>query len=179
MGRNMESSLFCTQCIDCFDMHAIECSLFCIQCFDCLWQYHGILVYFVHRCIDCFDMHAIECSFYFAYNVSTGFDVRTIECSLFCTQCIDCFDMLRLLRSYYSDLKWSMVGKPLFSAFQNFFRIENPLNIKKVMGRKHVYQLYRHNIAFEPLKYLVLWSLVSTVSTWDTTHNTLLSMLWS
>ena len=28
-----------------------------------------------------------------------------------------------------------MVGKPWFSAFQNFFRIENPLNIKKVMGR--------------------------------------------
>ena len=28
-----------------------------------------------------------------------------------------------------------MVGKPWLSAFQNFFRIENPLNIKKVMGR--------------------------------------------
>ena len=34
-----------------------------------------------------------------------------------------------------------------------------------------------HNIAFEA--WLVLWSLVSTVSTWDTTHNALLSMLWS
>ena len=48
MGRNMESSLFCTQCIDCFDMRAIECSLFCIQCFDCFdipWN----LVYFVHN----------------------------------------------------------------------------------------------------------------------------------
>ena len=26
-----------------------------------------------------------------------------------------------------------MVGKPYISAFQNFFRIENPLNIKEVM----------------------------------------------
>ena len=28
-----------------------------------------------------------------------------------------------------------MVEKPLVSAFQNFLRIENQLNIKKVMGR--------------------------------------------
>ena len=28
-----------------------------------------------------------------------------------------------------------MVGKPKVSAFQNFFRIENPLNIKEVMGK--------------------------------------------
>ena len=28
-----------------------------------------------------------------------------------------------------------MVEKPCVSAFQNFLRIENPLNIKKVMGR--------------------------------------------
>ena len=28
-----------------------------------------------------------------------------------------------------------MVEKPRVSAFQNFLRIENPLNIKKVMGR--------------------------------------------
>ena len=28
-----------------------------------------------------------------------------------------------------------MVEKPSVSAFQNFFRIENQLNIKKVMGR--------------------------------------------
>ena len=31
-----------------------------------------------------------------------------------------------------------MVGKLKVSAFQNFFRIENPLNIKEVMGKKHV-----------------------------------------
>ena len=48
------------------------------------------------------------------------------------------------------------------TAFQNFFRIENPLNIKKVMGRNMcvciciLYRLYRHNIAFEPLKHDVL-----------------------
>ena len=28
-----------------------------------------------------------------------------------------------------------MVGKPKVSAFQNFFRIENPLNIKEVMSQ--------------------------------------------
>ena len=28
-----------------------------------------------------------------------------------------------------------MVGKPYVSAFQNFFRIENPLNIKEVMSK--------------------------------------------
>ena len=28
-----------------------------------------------------------------------------------------------------------MVGKPRISAFQNFFRIENQLNIKKVMSK--------------------------------------------
>ena len=29
----------------------------------------------------------------------------------------------------------SMAGKPSISAVQNFFRIENRLNVKKVMGR--------------------------------------------
>ena len=28
-----------------------------------------------------------------------------------------------------------MVGKPYVSAFENFFRIENPLNIKQVMSK--------------------------------------------
>ena len=31
-----------------------------------------------------------------------------------------------------------MAGKLKVSAFQNFFRIENSLNIKEVMGKKHV-----------------------------------------
>ena len=78
-------------------------------------------------------MRTIECSFYFAYNVSTDFDMRTMESSLFCTQCIDCFDMPSTASTYIGF--GGMVGKPWFSAFQNFFRIENPLNIKKVMGR--------------------------------------------
>ena len=97
-----------------------------------------------------------------------------------------CIEILRLVSTVSTYIGFDgMVEKPWFSAFQNFFRIENPLNIKKVMGRNMctciciLYRLYRHNIAFEPLKYLVLWSLVSTVSTWDTTHNALLSMLWS
>ena len=97
-----------------------------------------------------------------------------------------CIEILRLVSTVSTYIRFiGMVGKPWFSAFQNFFQIENPLNIKKVMGRNMctciciLYWLYRHNIAFEPLKYLVLWSLVSTVSTWDTTHNALLSVLWS
>ena len=40
--------------------------------------------------------------------------------------CIDSVDI------YSID---GMVEKPRVSAFQNFLRIENPLNIKKVMGR--------------------------------------------
>ena len=40
--------------------------------------------------------------------------------------CVDSVDM------YSTD---GMVEKPWVSAFQNFLRIENPLNIKKVMGR--------------------------------------------
>ena len=40
--------------------------------------------------------------------------------------CVDSVDM------YNID---GMVEKPWVSAFQNFLRIENPLNIKKVIGR--------------------------------------------
>ena len=40
--------------------------------------------------------------------------------------CIDSVDI------YSID---GMIEKPWFSAFQNFLRIENPLNIQKVMGR--------------------------------------------
>ena len=40
--------------------------------------------------------------------------------------CVDSVDM------YSTD---SMAEKPWVSAFQNILRIENPLNIKKVMGR--------------------------------------------
>ena len=40
--------------------------------------------------------------------------------------CVDSVDM------YSTD---SMVEKPWLSAFQNFLRIENPLIIKKVMGK--------------------------------------------
>ena len=34
-----------------------------------------------------------------------------------------------------------MAGKPYVSAFQNFFRIENPLNIKEVMS-KNVFAIF-------------------------------------
>ena len=96
-----------------------------------------------------------------------------------------CIEILRLVSTVSTYIEFGVVGKPWFSAFQNFFRIEKRLNIKKVMGRNMctcvciLYQLYRHNIAFEPLKHDVLWSLVSTVSTWDTTHNALFTLVWS
>ena len=77
MGRNMcidcidiPWNLFCTQCIDYFDMRTIECSLFCIQCIDCFdipWN----LVYFVHNvstASTCMLLNVV----YFAYNVSTA-----------------------------------------------------------------------------------------------------------
>ena len=39
-----------------------------------------------------------------------------------------------LISSIYTKFD-AMVRKPKVSAFQNFFRIENPLNIKEVMGK--------------------------------------------
>ena len=57
-------------------------------------------------CIDCVDIHSIEC-------------IRSLSC-------IDSINI------YSID---GMVEKPSVSAFQNFLRIENELNIKKVMGR--------------------------------------------
>ena len=57
-------------------------------------------------CIDCFDIDSIEC-------------IRSLSC-------IDSINI------YSFD---GMVEKPFVSAFQNFLRIENWLNIKKVMGR--------------------------------------------
>ena len=97
-----------------------------------------------------------------------------------------CIEILRLVSTVSTYIGFGgTVGKAWFPAFQNFFRIENPLNIKEVMGRNMwtciciSYRLSRHRIAFAPLKHDMLWSLVSTVSTWNTTHNALLSMLWS
>ena len=57
-------------------------------------------------CIDSVDIDSIEC-------------IRSLSC-------IDSIDI------YSID---GMVEKPSVSAFQNCFRIENRLNIKKVMGR--------------------------------------------
>ena len=106
----MESSLICTQCIDCFDMRAIECSLFCIQCIDCFDMRTIECSLFCIQCIDCFDIPWNLV--YFVHNVSTA------------STCFDCFDIYRV---------W--LESPGSQAFQNFIRIENLLNIKKVMGR--------------------------------------------
>ena len=58
--------------------------------------------------------------------VSTVSDIDSIECIRDPGSCIDSIDI------YSID---HMVEKPRVSVFQNFLRIENPLNIKKVMGR--------------------------------------------
>ena len=52
-------------------------------------------------------------------------DIHSIEC----IRSLSCIDSINI---YSID---GMVEKPLVSAFQNFLRIENQLNIKKVMGR--------------------------------------------
>ena len=44
-------------------------------------------------------------------------------------RCDNCIDSVNI------DGIDGMVEKPWVSAFQNFLQIENPLNIKKVMGR--------------------------------------------
>ena len=47
-----------------------------------------------------------------------------------------CIEILRLVSTVSTYIGFGgMVGKPQFSAFQNFFRIENPLNIKEVMNQ--------------------------------------------
>ena len=87
--------------------------------------------------------------------------------------CIDSIDIYRI---------WCILRKPWFLAFQNFFGLKIRWILRKLWAETCVcilYRLYWHNIAFEPLKHDVLWSLVSTVSTWDTTHNALLTLLWS
>ena len=98
LRHTMESSLFCTQCIDFFDMRAIECSLFCIQCIDCLdipWN----LVYFVHNvstASTCVLLNVV-----FILHTMYRLLRHTMESSLFCTQCIDCFDMCAIECSFY------------------------------------------------------------------------------
>ena len=47
-----------------------------------------------------------------------------------------------------------MVGKLKVSAFQNFFRIENPLNIKEVMG-KNVFVIFW--VSFEAFDQLFIF----------------------
>ena len=44
-----------------------------------------------------------------------------------------------------------MVEKPCVSAFQNFFRIENPLNIKEVMSRNMFVIFWASFEAFDQL----------------------------
>ena len=68
-----------------------------------------------------------------------------------------------------------MVEKPLVSAFQNFLRIENPLNIKKVMGRNvwmcfdsSINSLDKHSI-----QYIACFDLcIDSVDKQDTILNT-------
>ena len=58
-----------------------------------------------------------------------------------------------------------MVEKPWVSAFQNFLRIENLLNIKKVMGR-NVYVFCIDNVNIDNIECIRDLCLVSTVLTY-------------
>ena len=62
--------------------------------------------------------------------MSTNVYVICIDCVHI--HSIECIKSLSSIDIYSID---GMVEKPSVSAFQNFFRIENQLNIKKVIGR--------------------------------------------
>ena len=46
-----------------------------------------------------------------------------------------CIEILRLVSIVSTYIKFDVVGKALILSIPNFFRIENPLNIKEVTGR--------------------------------------------
>ena len=58
-----------------------------------------------------------------------------------------------------------IVEKPSVSAFKNFLRIENRLNIKKVMDRKCVDVFYIDSVDIDSIECIRDPCLVSTVST--------------
>ena len=75
---------------------------------------------------------------------------------------LNVLEILCLYRQYRHACIFGMVRKLWFSAVQNFFRIENPLDINKVMDRNVctcLYQPYRHSIALNALEILCLYQL--------------------
>ena len=68
-----------------------------------------------------------------------------------------------------------MVEKPWVLAFQNFLRIENPLNIKKVMGRnvKMCYDSSIDSLNKHSIQYIACFDLcIDSVNKQDTILNT-------
>ena len=63
--------------------------------------------------------------------LSCGFSCSPVQGGSFVKRSLSCIDSINI----YSIDESSMVEKPSVSAFQNFFQIENWLNIQKVMGR--------------------------------------------
>ena len=56
---------------------------------------------------------------------------------------------------YFNKVFDGMVGKPCISAFQNFFRIENPMNIKEVMSTNMFVIFWASFEAFDQLFILI------------------------
>ena len=71
-------------------------------------------------------MHLMLCLSTLLTLVFVALTQHFIQRTMRCKNCIDSVDI---------DSIDGMVEKPWISAFQNFLQIENPLNIKKVMGR--------------------------------------------
>ena len=89
-------------------------------------------------------MHLKLCLLTLLTLVFVALTQHLIQSTMRCENCINSVDIdsiecirdpcLVLTVSLYIVFD-GMVEKPCVSAFQNFLRIENPLNIKKVMGR--------------------------------------------
>ena len=71
-------------------------------------------------------MHLMLCLSTLLTLVFVALTQHFIQSTMRCENCIDSVNI---------DSIDGMVEKPSVSAFQNFLQIENPLNIKKVMGR--------------------------------------------
>ena len=141
--------------------HTEQCIVCCVSCRDCRYKRskHVMLQWF-----KCYVMsiqsiqNAYTCTHVSAHNFpniqrifnlkkvlecwESGLFNHTIQCYILIVSTVStlpvhyCIEILQLVSTVLTYIGFGgMVGKPWFSAFQNFFWIENPLNIKKVMGR--------------------------------------------
>ena len=99
-----------------------------------LWLLHNT-VYRVMRCENCtllcikWPLTPAKREGYLKSLLSCSFSCSPVQEGSFVKRSLSCIDSINI---YSID---GRVEKPIVSAFQNFFRAENQLNIKKVMGR--------------------------------------------